>query len=89
MEHFSTDQFETFLKSSTENFKMRPSIRVWNSLFNKMHPGSHWPSISTAILFFFLFSFLGTNKNNYSKLSMVKTHQISTLNDKKNNAAFA
>jgi len=88
MEHFSTDQFESFLKSSTENFKMRPSIRVWNSLFNKMHPGSHWPSISTAILFFFLFSFLGTNKNNYSKLSMVKTHQISTLNDKKNNAAF-
>jgi hypothetical protein len=88
MEHFSTDQFETFLKSSTENFKMQPSVRVWNSLFNKMHPGSHWPSISTAILFFFLFSFLGTNKNNYSKLSLIKTHQISTLNDKKNNAAF-
>jgi hypothetical protein len=67
---------------------MQPSVRVWNSLFNKMHPGSHWPSISTAILFFFLFSFLGTNKNNYSKLSLIKTHQISTLNDKKNNAAF-
>jgi hypothetical protein len=31
---------------------------------------------------------LGTNKNNYSKLSLIKTHQISTLNDKKNNASF-
>jgi hypothetical protein len=89
MEHFSTDQFETFLKSSTENFKMQPSVRVRNSLFNKMHPGSNWPSISTAILFFFLFSFLSTNKNNYSKISLAKPHQISNLNNKKNNAAFS
>jgi len=88
MEHFSTDQFETFLKLSTENFKMQPSARTWNSLFNKMHPGSNWPSISTAIVFFFLFSFLGTNKNNYSKLMVDKSHQISNNNNKKNNAAF-
>jgi hypothetical protein len=88
MEHFSTDQFETFLRSSTENFKMQPSVRVWNSIFNKMHPGSNWPSISTAIVFFFLFSFLGTNKNNYSKLIVDTSRQISNINNKKNNAVY-
>ena len=88
MEHFSTDQFESFLKLSTENFKMQPSARVWNSIFNKMHPGSKWPSISTAIVFFFLFSFLGTNKNNYSKLIVDTSHQISNINNNKNNAAY-
>lgn len=88
IEDFSTDQFESFLKLSTENFKMRPSARVWNSLFNKMHPGSKWPSISTAILFFFLFCFLGTNKNNHSKIIAGISHQFPKNNDKKNIASF-
>jgi hypothetical protein len=88
MEYFSTDHFETFLKSSTENFKMQPSARVWNSLFNKMHPGSNWPSISTAIIFFFLFCFLGVNKNNHSKIIVGRSNQIFKNNDKKINAAI-
>ena len=88
MEHFSTDQFESFLKSSTENFKMQPSVRVWNSLFNKMHPGSKWPSISTVILLFFLFCFLGVNKNNFSKEIIKESTQISSVNEKKINASF-
>jgi len=88
MEDFSTDQFETFLKLSTENFKMQPSARVWNSLFNNMHPGSKLPSISTAILFFFLFCFLGTNKNIHSKSIVDTSHQFSKIKDKKNNAVF-
>jgi len=88
MEHFSTDQFETFLKLSTENFKMQPSARLWNSLFNKMHPGSKWPSISTAILFFFLFCFFGTNKINHSKIIADTSHQISKNNDKKKFASI-
>lgn len=88
MEHFSTDQFETFLKSSTENFKMQPSARIWNSLFNKMHPGSNWPSISTSILFFFLFCFLGVNKNNFSKKIVKDSTQISKLDENRINASF-
>ena len=88
MEHFSTDQFETFLKSSTENFKMQPSARVWNSIFNKMQPGSNWPSASTAIIFFFLFCFLGVNKNNNSKIILDRSNQISTINDKKKIASL-
>ena len=89
MEHFSTDQFESFLKLSTENFKMQPSARVWNSLFNKMHPGSNWPSVSTSILFFFLFCFLGVNKNNFSKEIVKKSTQISTFIENKNKASFS
>lgn len=88
MKDFSTDQFETFLKSSTENFKMQPSARVWNSIFNKMHPDSNWPSVSTAIVFFFILCFLGTNKNNHSKLMVDTSHQIPKIKDKKNNNAF-
>jgi hypothetical protein len=89
MEHFSTDQFESFLKSSTENFKMQPSARVWNSLFNKMHPGSNLPSLSTSILFCFLFCFLGTNKNNFSKEIIKVSPEMSTINEKKNITTFA
>jgi hypothetical protein len=67
---------------------MQPSTRIWNSLFNKMHPGSHWPSVSTTIIFFFLFCFLGNNKNNYSKLIVDYSHQISKTKYKKNIASF-
>lgn len=88
MEHFSTDQFESFLKSSTENFKMHPSARVWNSLFNKMHPGSNLPSLSTSILFCFLFCFLGTNKNNFSKEIIVASPEMSKITEKKNITTF-
>lgn len=89
MEHFSTDQFESFLKSSTENFKMQPSARVWNSLFNKMHPGSKLPSLSTLILFFFLFCFLGTNKNDFSVEIVKITPTISNLIKNKNIPYYA
>ncbi len=87
MEHFSTDQFETFLKSSTENFKMQPSARVWNSLFNKMHPGSNLPSISTSILFFFLFCFFGNNDKKISTEIVKASPKMSKFIENKNIAA--
>jgi len=68
---FYIDDFERYLKEKADEFKMYPSKRVWNSIYNDMHPGSRWPSISTCIVLIgtlFLVGFLNTtttvNKNN-------------------------
>ena len=47
---FYIDDFERYLKEKADEFKMYPSKRVWNSIYNDMHPGSRWPSISTCIV---------------------------------------
>jgi hypothetical protein len=61
---FYIDDFERYLKEKADDFKMYPSRRVWNSIYNDMHPGSRWPSISMCIVLIgtlFLVGFLNTN----------------------------
>jgi hypothetical protein len=61
---FYIDDFERYLKEKADEFKMYPSKRVWNSIYNDMHPGSRWPSISMCIVLIgtlFLVGFLNTN----------------------------
>jgi len=60
---FYIDDFEKFLKDKVDDFKMYPSRRVWHSIYNNMHPGSRWPSISmciTLICTLFLIGYLNT-----------------------------
>lgn len=60
-------EFERYLKEKADEFKMYPSKRVWNSIYNDMHPGSRWPSISMSIILIctlFLIGFLNTNTTN-------------------------
>jgi hypothetical protein len=38
---------------------MIPSKRVWNGIYNNLHPGSKWPSITVAILFLFTLITIG------------------------------
>jgi hypothetical protein len=64
---FYIDDFERYLKEKADEFKMYPSKRVWNSIYNDMHPGSRWPSISMCIVLIgtlFLVGFLNTNTTN-------------------------
>ncbi|MEN9572049.1 MAG: hypothetical protein RL172_3280, partial [Bacteroidota bacterium] len=52
------------LKNSVDDFKMYPSRRVWHSIYNNMHPGSRWPSVSmciTLLCTLFLIGYLNTN----------------------------
>ena len=50
---FDMSDFEQSLKDHADQFKMVPSKRVWNGIYNNLHPGSKWPSITIAILFLF------------------------------------
>lgn len=64
---FYIDDFEKFLKDKVDDFKMYPSQRVWRSIYNNMHPGSRWPSISmciTLICTLFLIGYLNTGNTN-------------------------
>lgn len=66
-------EFERYLKEKADDFKMYPSKRVWNSIYNNMHPGSRWPSISMCIILIctlFLIGFLNTNTHNKSNTAL-------------------
>ena len=61
---FYTDDFEHFLKDTTDNFRMYPSKRVWNSIYNDRHPGRKWPSLIIWLLLISSVTFIGISNNN-------------------------
>ena len=60
---FDMSDFEQSLKDHADQFKMTPSKRVWNGIYNNLHPGSKWPSITVAIVFLITLVTIG-NLNN-------------------------
>ena len=66
---FYTDNFEKLLKENADQFKMYPSKKVWHGLYNDLHPGKRWPSITMSILFLFSLVIIGhlNTGNNYSQ----------------------
>ena len=58
------DNFEQFLKESTEDFKMYPSRKVWYSLYNNLHPGSKWPSLAVCLILISAILFMDVSNNN-------------------------
>ena len=61
---FDMSDFEQSLKDHADQFKMIPSKRVWNGIYNNLHPGSKWPSITVAILFLITLITIGNLNNN-------------------------
>ncbi len=59
---FDMTDFEQSLKEHADQFVMIPSKRVWQGIYNNLHPGSRWPSITVAIAF--LFTLIGINQLN-------------------------
>jgi len=60
---FDMSDFERSLKDHADQFKLMPSKRVWNGIYNHLHPGSKWPSVSIAIVFIITLISIG-NLNN-------------------------
>jgi len=55
--------FEDFIRQQSDDFRMYPSKRVWHSVYNNLHPGRKWPSISMCIVLLttlFLVGYLNT-----------------------------
>jgi len=63
MEHNSPGHFEQFLKEATADFKLRPSLKLWNSIYNNMHPGRKSPSLPTILLMLVLILFMEKKSN--------------------------
>jgi hypothetical protein len=59
--NFYNDQFEQFLKESVDDFRMYPSKRVWNSLYNNLHPDRKWPSLATCLLIILTLTLFGVS----------------------------
>src|SRR6187431_944502 len=47
--NFHNDEFERLLREKSDEFRMYPSKRIWNSIYNNIHPGRKWPSVAMSI----------------------------------------
>ena len=89
---FYIDDFERYVKEKADEFKMYPSKRVWNSIYNGMHPGSRWPSISMCLVLIgtlFLVGFLNTNTttNKIGRNSVLNEASASSISNSANTVA--
>ncbi len=74
---FSMNDFEHSLKEHADDFKMIPSKRVWHGIYNDMHPGRRWPSITMSLLLIFTLVVIGhINTHNGSKTVNSKDHNL-------------
>jgi hypothetical protein len=63
--HKNIDSFERFIRDQSDQFRMYPTKRVWYSIYNDLHPGRKWPSISICILLLSTLLMIGfLNSNN-------------------------
>ena len=79
--------FEDFIQQQSDDFRMYPSKRVWYSLYNNLHPGRKWPSISMCIVLLttlFLVGYLNTRDTH----GTFARHQL-TKNSLISNSTFA
>lgn len=60
-QHFFRDGFEHYLRDSVDNFRIYPSRKTWNSIYNNMHPGRRWPSLSVLLMLIFALIYIGIN----------------------------
>lgn len=61
---YTDDDFEQFLKDTTDSFRMYPSKKVWYSIYNDLHPSRKWPSLAVCLLLIFAILFVGITNNN-------------------------
>ena len=83
---FSMNDFEQSLKEQADEFKMIPSKRVWHGIYNDLHPGRRWPSISMSFLLIFtlvvighLNTHTGTNSGNLKNVVITPKGGLSNL----------
>ncbi len=58
-EKFYLDDFELSLKEHANQFKMAPSKKVWQGIYNDLHPGRRWPSVMMSLLLISSVIFIG------------------------------
>jgi hypothetical protein len=64
---FFMNDFEQSLKEHADNFQMAPSKKVWHGIYNDLHPGKRWPSITMSLLLIFTLVVIGHLNTNNSR----------------------
>ncbi len=76
---FSMNDFEHSLKEHADDFKMIPSKRVWHGIYNDMHPGKRWPSVTMSLLLIFTLVVIShLNTHTGSKTLNSKNYKLSS-----------
>lgn len=75
----NNNDFEQFLRSSIEDFKMIPSRKIWYGIYNNMHPDRKWPSIAVCLIILTVVMFVGVANNNSISSSVRKNADESLL----------
>jgi hypothetical protein len=71
------NDFERSLKEQADEFRMIPSKRVWHGIYNDLHPGRRWPSITMSFLLIFTLLFIGY-LNTHDKFQLSRLAKISS-----------
>ena len=78
---FYTDDFERLIKEMSDEFRMYPSKRIWNSIYNNIHPQRKWPSIGMSISLIFTLILVGhLNTSNPVLVSQLASQQLAYQN---------
>ena len=78
---FYTDDFERLIKEMSDEFRMYPSKRIWNSIYNNIHPQRKWPSIGMSISLIFTLILVGhLNTSNPVLVSQLASKQLAYQN---------
>ena len=78
--NFYPDNFEKYIKSHADQFRMTPSKKVWHGLYNDLHPGRRWPSITMSLVFIFALVIIGHLNSNNQYQSSSTLNKLSALN---------
>jgi len=69
--------FENALKEHADKFQMTPSKKVWHGIYNDLHPGKRWPSVTMSLLLVFSLVVIGhLNTNNSRQLAFLSAGKI-------------
>lgn len=61
---FDMNDFERSLKDQVDRFFLIPSERVWKSIYNDLHPGSKWPSLTVGLVLVISLFWIGNSHRN-------------------------
>ena len=73
---FFMNDFEQSLKDQADQFKMIPSKRVWHGIYNDLHPGRRWPSVTMSLLLIFTLVVIGRLNTRNSLQSVASSANI-------------
>ncbi|MEP6952123.1 MAG: hypothetical protein ABI863_22725 [Ginsengibacter sp.] len=78
-QRFFMNDFEHSLKEHADKFQMVPSKKVWHGIYNDLHPGKRWPSVTMSLLLIFTLVVIGHLNTNNSRRSAYVANKISEV----------